>query len=63
MNVIKIGCEISNQCHNYKMECGNCNQNWEIPIEEREEYNDFSEDYDIECDYDCDNCEFESDCC
>lgn len=42
MKLIKIGCELSNQCYNYKLKCENCNKNWEIEWEERFEYEDHS---------------------
>lgn len=41
-----IGCDLFKQCNNYKIECGNCSQNWELPHEEKEEYEDFSDDCD-----------------
>lgn len=49
MNVIKIGCDLSNQCYNYKRECGNCSENWEIDFMVRMDYEDYSkEEYDEE---------------
>lgn len=61
MGVIYIGCDLSNQCSNYKIHCGHCNQNWELPSDDREDYEDYSEeeDDDFECDYDCENCNVE----
>lgn len=55
MEVIRIGCELSNQCRNYKIECGNCSQNWEIDSDIRMDYEDYSEE--------CSGCGLDCKCC
>lgn len=51
MKVIRIGCDLSNQCVNYKRECGNCRENWEIEWETRDQLESYEDDGSEDEDY------------
>lgn len=44
----RIGCDLSNQCRNYKLGCAVCSCNWELDEEERIGCGDLSDDYNEE---------------
>lgn len=48
MGVVYIGCELSNQCRNYKSMCGFCSDNYEL--DNRVDLESFADDCNIDDD-------------